>query len=89
MRLDMFLKTSRMVKTRTDANHLCSEGRVTVNGMIGKASRAVAVGDVIVIETIDVIRSIEVLRIPANKQVSRDDARDLARETERRPNKPI
>jgi ribosomal 50S subunit-recycling heat shock protein len=85
----MFLKTSRMVKTRTDANHLCSEGRVTVNGMIGKASRAVAVGDVIAVETVDVIRSIEVLKIPANKQVSKDEARYLARETESKSNEPI
>ena len=47
MRLDKFLKVSRLIKRRTVANEACDAGRVTVNGKPAKASTSVKVGDII------------------------------------------
>ena len=47
MRLDKFLKVSRLIKRRTVANSACDAGRVMVNGNVAKASTNVKVGDVI------------------------------------------
>ena len=47
MRLDKFLKVSRIIKRRTVANEACDAGRVTVNGKTARASYDVKVGDVI------------------------------------------
>ena len=50
MRLDKFLKVSRIIKRRTIANEACDAGRVTVNGKVAKASVDVKVGDEIEIK---------------------------------------
>ena len=50
MRLDKFLKVSRLVKRRTVANELCDAKHVEVNGKIARASYEVKVGDVIAIQ---------------------------------------
>ena len=47
MRLDKFLKVSRLIKRRTVANEACDAGRVLVNGTVAKASVKVKPGDVI------------------------------------------
>lgn len=47
MRLDKYLKVSRLIKRRTVANEACDAGRVLVNGKVAKASCDVKVGDVI------------------------------------------
>jgi ribosomal 50S subunit-recycling heat shock protein len=47
MRLDKYLKVSRLIKRRTVANEACDAGRVTINGKTAKASTEVKVGDVI------------------------------------------
>ena len=47
MRLDKYLKVSRLIKRRTIANEACDAGRVLVNGKVVKASYDVKVGDVI------------------------------------------
>jgi len=47
MRLDKYLKVSRIIKRRTVANEACDAGRVSVNGKVAKASVDVKVGDVI------------------------------------------
>ncbi|MBR1470402.1 MAG: RNA-binding S4 domain-containing protein [Lachnospiraceae bacterium] len=49
MRLDKFLKVSRLIKRRTVANEACDAGRVQVNGRVAKASVEVKVGDEIAI----------------------------------------
>ena len=49
MRLDKYLKVSRLIKRRTVANEACDNGRVTINGKVAKASTEVKVGDVIAI----------------------------------------
>lgn len=50
MRLDKFLKVSRLIKRRTIANEACDAGRVFVNGNVAKASVKVKVGDIIEIQ---------------------------------------
>lgn len=45
MRIDKFLKVSRIIKRRTLANEICDRGRVMVNGRVVKAGHEVAVGD--------------------------------------------
>ena len=50
MRLDKFLKGSRLIKRRTVANEACDAGRVLVNGVVAKASVKVKPGDVIEIQ---------------------------------------
>ena len=50
MRLDKFLKVSRLIKRRTVANEACDAGRVIVNGTVAKASVKVKEGDVIEIQ---------------------------------------
>lgn len=50
MRLDKFLKVSRLIKRRTVANEACDAGRVLVNGSVAKASVKVKKGDVIEIQ---------------------------------------
>ena len=47
MRLDKFLKVSRLIKRRTIANEACDAGRVTLNGKVARASAEVKVGDII------------------------------------------
>ena len=47
MRLDKFLKVSRVIKRRTVANEACDAGRVSINGKVAKASSEVKLGDVV------------------------------------------
>ncbi|MCQ2499808.1 MAG: RNA-binding S4 domain-containing protein [Lachnospiraceae bacterium] len=47
MRLDKYLKVSRLIKRRTVANEACDAGRVMINGKVAKASQTVKEGDVI------------------------------------------
>lgn len=47
MRLDKFLKVSRLIKRRTVANEACNAGRVMINGKVAKASSDVKIGDII------------------------------------------
>ena len=54
MRLDKYLKVSRLIKRRTVANEACDGGRVTVNGKVARASYDVKVGDVLAVEVLDV-----------------------------------
>lgn len=49
MRLDKFLKISRIIKRRTVAKEIADQGRVTVNGKQAKSSTKVAIGDIVVI----------------------------------------
>ena len=47
MRLDKYLKVSRLIKRRTVANEACDAGKITVNGKVARASYDVKIGDVI------------------------------------------
>ncbi|HEX8709669.1 MAG TPA: RNA-binding S4 domain-containing protein [Pyrinomonadaceae bacterium] len=77
MRLDLFLKASRLVPRRTVAQQLCEAGLVSVNGIAAKSSRAVQVGDEISLRRRQRLLSIRVLAAPAARQTSRNDAPGL------------
>ena len=61
MRLDKYLKVSRIIKRRTVANEACDAGRVEVNGKVARASYDVKVGDVIKVSLGQNERSFQVL----------------------------
>lgn len=63
MRLDKYLKVSRIIKRRTVANDACDAGRVTVNGKVAKAGTEVKIGDVIEIKFGNNTTKVEVLAI--------------------------
>ena len=77
MRLDLFLKASRLSPRRTIAQKICEAGRVEVNGTSAKSSHAVKVGDEIVINTHSRRKSVRVLAVPASRQISRKEAPDF------------
>lgn len=64
MRLDKFLKVSRVIKRRTVANDAADNGRVSVNGKVVKPSYDVKVGDIVEIKFGDKISKFEILQIP-------------------------
>jgi ribosomal 50S subunit-recycling heat shock protein len=77
MRLDLFLRASRLVLRRTVAQELCEAGAVSVNGAAARASRAVREGDLVTITRRGRLLTVRVLTIPQAKQVSRADAASL------------
>lgn len=64
MRLDKFLKVSRVIKRRTVANDAADNGRVIVNGKIVKPSYDVKVGDIVEIKFGDKTSKFEIINIP-------------------------
>jgi ribosomal 50S subunit-recycling heat shock protein len=72
MRLDKFLKVSRVIKRRTVANEAADNGRVAVNGKIVKPSYEVKIGDIVEIKFGDKISRFEILKLPttSSKDVS-------------------
>lgn len=64
MRLDKFLKISRVIKRRTVANEAADNGRVSVNGKVVKPSYDVKTGDIVEIKFGDKISKFEILEIP-------------------------
>ena len=78
MRLDKYLKVSRLIKRRTVANEACDNGRISVNGRVVKASYDVKVGDRIDITLGSRTVSVEVLVVADN--VRKDDAVTMYKE---------
>ena len=64
MRLDKFLKVSRIIKRRTVANEAADGGRVSVNGRVVKPSYEVKVGDIVEIKFGDKISKFKIVAIP-------------------------
>ena len=77
MRLDKYLKVSRLIKRRTVANEACDAGRVSVNGKAAKASLDVKVGDVIEIGFGTKSLKVEVLGLLDTTK--KDEAKELFR----------
>lgn len=77
MRLDKFLKTSRIIKRRTVANEACDSGRVVVNGKPAKAGLNIKEGDIIEIKFGQNTTKVEVLKVAEN--VRKDDAAGMYR----------
>ena len=63
MRLDKYLKVSRLIKRRTVANEACDNARISVNGKPAKASYDVKVGDVIALHFGERVLAVEVLDV--------------------------
>ena len=79
MRLDLFLKTSRLIARRSLAQEFCDNGLIMVNGAPAKSSKEVKVDDVIEIKRRNALTKVLVLEIPAAKQVSKNSAGGLYR----------
>ena len=78
LRLDKFLKVSRLIKRRTVANTVSEMGRVLVNGLPAKPAKQLKVGDIIEIEYSNRIEKVEVLVVPTGN-VSVQEASTLYR----------
>jgi len=77
MRLDKYLKVTRLIKRRTVANEACDAGRVQINGRPAKASAEVKAGDRLTIQFGNKDVSVEVLGI--QETIHKEDASDLFR----------
>lgn len=77
MRLDKFLKVSRIIKRRTVANEACDAGRVKVNEKVAKAGLDIKEGDVIEIRFGSNTVKVEVLN--TKEQVKKEEAADMYR----------
>ena len=67
MRLDKYLKVSRLIKRRTVANEACDNGRISVNGRVVKASYEVKLGDKIEIVSVSFAMH---LKLPESKSAA-------------------
>ncbi len=77
MRLDKYLKVSRLIKRRSVANEACDAGRVLVNDKLAKASVNVKVGDVLTIQFGNKEVKVEVLNV--QETVKKEEAAELFR----------
>ena len=75
MRLDKFLKVSRIIKRRTVANEACDTGRVKLNDKVAKAGAEVKVGDIVEIKFGENWSRFEILRV--SETVKKDDATEM------------
>jgi len=72
MRLDKFLKVSRIVKRRTVAKEVADKGRIQINGVLAKSSSTVKIGDLVKIQFGNRILEVEVLQL--NDSTKKEDA---------------
>lgn len=77
MRLDKFLKVSRIIKRRTVANEACDAGRVLINDKPAKASANVKVGDILTIQFGNKETKVEILDV--QETVKKDEVKELFR----------
>ena len=75
MRLDKYLKVSRLIKRRTVANEACDAGRVLLNDKVARASAEVKAGDVITIQFGNKDVKVEVLTV--QETVRKEEAKDM------------
>lgn len=75
MRLDKYLKTSRIIKRRTIANEACDAGRVTVNGKVAKAGLEVKPDDIIEISFGNNTTRVQVLSV--KETVRKEEAQNM------------
>ena len=75
MRIDKYLKISRLIKRRTVANEACDAGRVRVNGKVVKASYDIKVGDVI--EIVFGTKTVKAEVTSVAESIRKDDAKEM------------
>lgn len=78
MRLDLYLKLSRIIPRRTFAKELCDSGAILINGRPAKASHEVSPGETLTVELPAAVRIYRVEAVPTGKNVSREGARELS-----------
>ena len=77
MRLDLFLKASRLCQRRTIAQKLCDAGLVFINERPAKSAHTVKPGDEVVIRRRNLVTKVRVVALPAARQTSRTEASSL------------
>ena len=77
MRLDLFLKSSRLIQRRTLAQEFCDAGLISVNGTAAKSSKDIQAGDEITIKRRNRVTTVRVIAVPQNKQVAKSQAAEL------------
>jgi ribosomal 50S subunit-recycling heat shock protein len=77
VRVDLFLKASRLSGRRSLAQKLCDAGRVSINGKLAKSAHAVKTGDEILIRSHHKLTTVRILSVPTARQTSRKEASDL------------
>ncbi len=77
MRLDLFLKSSRLIPRRSQAQEFIKAGRVIVNGVQGKSGRDVTEGDEVEIRRYSSTTLVRVRALPEKKQFSKKEAPEL------------
>jgi len=77
MRLDLYLKASRLSPRRTVSQALCNAGAISVNGVLAKSARTLRVGDEITLRRRNHLLTVRVLEVPTTRQTSRTDATRL------------
>ena len=83
MRLDRFLKVSRLIKRRSLAKEACDYGVIKVNGAVAKASKEVKAGDILELDLAAWYKKVEVLHVP-QRAVGKAAASELYRVIEER-----
>lgn len=77
MRLDIFLKLSRLIPRRTLAQEFCDKGLITVNGVAAKSSKEIKTGDRIGIRRRNTVTIVSVTEVPSRKQLSKSEAQTI------------
>lgn len=77
MRLDKYLKVSRLIKRRTVAKEVADQGRISINGSIAKSSSNVSVGDTLAIRFGNRLMTVEVLEL--QESTKKEDALNMYR----------
>jgi ribosomal 50S subunit-recycling heat shock protein len=77
MRLDLFLKASRLCPRRTIAQKICEAGRVSLNGTTARSSHAVKPGDEIQLTSHSKVIRVRILSVPVTRATSRKEAAGL------------
>lgn len=80
MRIDKYLKVSRLIKRRTIANEACDAGRISINGKVAKAGSEVKVGDIIEIQFGNNVTKVQVTAI--KESTKKEDAALMFRSIE-------
>ena len=75
MRLDKFLKVSRIIKRRVVANEACDAGRVTINGRVAKAANSVKCGDIVEIKFGEKVIKFEITSVA--EVIKKEDASSM------------
>ncbi|NMD37822.1 MAG: RNA-binding S4 domain-containing protein [Christensenellaceae bacterium] len=75
MRIDKYLKVSRIIKRRTVANEACNAGRVFLNGKVAKSGNEVKIGDIIEIKYGNRVSKYKVLEV--KDIIKKDDAQQM------------